>query len=34
LLNGDIAPLGAPDGQINTADALLILKKAVGLVNF
>jgi hypothetical protein len=34
LLNGDVAPLGAPDGQINTADALLILKKAVGLVNF
>jgi hypothetical protein len=33
LLNGDIAPLGAPDGQINTADALLILKRAVGLVN-
>jgi Big-like domain-containing protein len=34
LLNGDVAPLGAPDGQINTADALLILKKAVGLLNF
>jgi hypothetical protein len=34
LLNGDVAPLGAPDGRINTADALLILKKAVGLVSF
>jgi hypothetical protein len=34
LLNGDVAPLGTPDGQINTADALLILKRAVGLLNF
>jgi hypothetical protein len=34
LLHGDVAPLGAPDGRIDTADALLILKKAVGLVNF
>ena len=34
LLQGDCAPLGAPDGKIDTADALLILKKTVGLVNF
>jgi hypothetical protein len=34
LLHVDVAPLGAPDGVINTADALLILKKAVGLVSF
>jgi hypothetical protein len=33
LLNGDVAPPGAPDGQINAADALLILRRAVGLVN-
>ncbi len=34
LLNGDIAPLQAPDGEITAIDALLILKKAVGLASF
>jgi hypothetical protein len=38
MLHGDVAPLvngvPAPDGVINSTDALLILKKAVGLVNF
>jgi cytochrome c peroxidase len=34
LLRGDVAPLGTPDGVIDENDALLILKKAVGLVNF
>ena len=34
MLHGDVAPLGAPDGRIDAADALLILKKAVGLVSF
>ena len=29
-----VAPLGAPDGKIDANDALLILKKAVGLVSF
>lgn len=37
-LRGDCAPLvngvPAPDGKVNSADALVILKKAVGLVNF
>jgi hypothetical protein len=33
-LRGDCAPLGAPDGSIDVNDALLILQKAVGLVNF
>jgi cytochrome c peroxidase len=31
-LHGDVAPLGAPDNVIDVNDALLILKKAVGLV--
>lgn len=31
LLHGDVAPPGAPDDRIDAADALLILKKAVGL---
>jgi cytochrome c peroxidase len=31
LLHGDVAPLNAPDGRIDVADALLILKKVVGL---
>jgi hypothetical protein len=30
LLHGDVAPPGAPDDRIDAADALLILKKAVG----
>jgi hypothetical protein len=30
----DVAPLGAPDDRIDVSDALLILKKAAGLVNF
>jgi hypothetical protein len=34
MLHGDVAPLGAPDGRIDASDALLILKKAVGLVSF
>jgi len=38
LLHGDVAPLtnGAPspDGKIDVADALLILRKAIGLVTF
>lgn len=34
LLRGDVAPLGAPDGRINIADALLILRKSVGLASF
>jgi hypothetical protein len=34
ILHGDCAPLGAPDGVIMVDDALLILRKAVGLVNF
>jgi cytochrome c peroxidase len=38
MLHGDVAPLvngvPAPDGRIDTADALLILRKVVGLVNF
>jgi Protein of unknown function (DUF1566) len=34
ILHGDCAPLGAPDGVIDTADALLILRKVVGLTNF
>jgi cytochrome c peroxidase len=38
MLHGDVAPLvngaPAPDGKIDVADALLILRKAVGLVTF
>lgn len=38
LLHGDVAPLvngiPAPDNSINVADALLILRKVVGLVSF
>lgn len=34
MLHADVAPLGAPDGKIDAADALLILKKAVGLISF
>jgi cytochrome c peroxidase len=38
LLHGDVAPLvngvPAPDNTINVADALLILRKVVGLVSF
>ena len=38
LLHGDVAPLvngvPAPDNVINVADALLILRKLVGLVSF
>ena len=39
LANGDVAPLGvdgrpASDGQIDISDALLILKKAVGLASW
>jgi cytochrome c peroxidase len=38
LMHGDVAPLvngrPAPDGQIDLADSLVILKKAVGLLTF
>jgi hypothetical protein len=38
MLHGDVAPLvngvPAPDGKIDVADAPLILKKVVGLINF
>ncbi|MBI5441967.1 MAG: cytochrome C peroxidase [Deltaproteobacteria bacterium] len=34
LLHGDVAPPGTPDGRIDTSDALMILKKAVGLIDF
>ncbi len=38
LLHGDVAPLAngapAPDGKIDVADALLILRKAIGLISF
>jgi cytochrome c peroxidase len=38
MLRGDVAPLvndvPAPDGRIDVADALVILRKVVGLVNF
>ena len=38
LLHGDVAPMingaPAPDGKINIADALVILRKTVGLINF
>ena len=37
LLHGDVSPFisgGAPDNVINVSDALLILKKVVGLINF
>jgi hypothetical protein len=37
ILHGDVSPFvtgGAPDNIITVADALLILKKVVGLLNF
>jgi hypothetical protein len=38
LIRGDVAPqvngVPAPDGRIGVDDALLILKKAAGLINF
>jgi hypothetical protein len=34
MLHGDVAPPDAQDGKIDVADALLILKKAVGLASF
>jgi hypothetical protein len=38
MLHGDVAPLvngvPAPDGRIDVSDAMLVLKKAVGLVSF
>lgn len=34
LLHGDVAPTAAPDGKIDTSDALLILRKVVGLTSF
>ena len=33
LLHGDVAPLGAPDGRIDLADALLIMRNVVGTIN-
>ncbi|HEY5974076.1 MAG TPA: Ig-like domain-containing protein, partial [Geobacteraceae bacterium] len=32
--HADVAPLGAPDSKITITDALMILKKVVGLINF
>jgi hypothetical protein len=32
--HGDVAPLGAPDGVIDTADVLMVMRKALGLVDF
>jgi hypothetical protein len=34
LLRGDVEPPGAPNGTINLGDALLILRKVVGLPSF
>ncbi|MBI5056516.1 MAG: DUF1566 domain-containing protein [Nitrospirae bacterium] len=34
MYHGDVAPLTAPDNRIDISDALLILKKAVGLISF
>jgi serine protease AprX len=34
LHNGDVYPVGAPDGRITLQDALLILRKTVGLPSF
>ncbi len=34
LVHGDVMPAGAPDGIIDVADALRILRKAAGLVTF
>lgn len=34
MLHGDVAPMGAPDDRIDAGDALLILKKSVGLPSF
>jgi len=34
LLRGDVSPLNAPDGKIDLADTLLILRKAVALDSF
>jgi hypothetical protein len=34
LLHGDVAPAGAPDGRIDLADALRILRKAAGTLSF
>jgi hypothetical protein len=34
MLHGDVAPLGAPDGVIDIADAVLILKKVLGVFTF
>jgi hypothetical protein len=34
LLRGDVEPVGAPDGAIGVPDALLILRKVVGLSSF
>ncbi len=33
LLHGDVAPLGAPDGLIDLADVLLIMRNVVGTIN-
>lgn len=32
--HGDVSPLGAPDGVIDTADLLLVMRKALGLATF
>ena len=34
FFHGDVAPFGSPNGTVDIADALLILRKVVGLVSF
>jgi hypothetical protein len=34
LLRGDVAPVGSSDGNLDVADALLIMRKASGLTTF
>jgi hypothetical protein len=33
LLHGDVAPLGVPDGKIDLADVILIMRNVVGSIN-
>ncbi|HXE96663.1 MAG TPA: cytochrome c peroxidase [Dongiaceae bacterium] len=33
MLHGDVAPLGAPDGKIDLADVVLIMRNVVGSIN-
>jgi hypothetical protein len=34
LQHGDVTPMGAPDGRIDISDALMVMRKAMGLVTF